>query len=93
MSSAIAAGPRNRWLDVEAVAARTPFEPVTIRRACQRGEIPGAVKRLGRWCIPVEAVDAWLAADPAEETIIDARDLADSRPAQPSFRSLMEMGK
>jgi hypothetical protein len=54
-------------LSVDEFAVKTPFEPVTIRRACQRKEIPGAVKRLGRWCIPASAAESWLEEEPTAD--------------------------
>ena len=59
-ASATAPGAIARWVSAEQVADRTPFEAVTIRRACSRGEIPGAVKKCGRWCIPEGAELIWL---------------------------------
>lgn len=46
----------------EEVSERLPLHPVSIRRACARGDFDGATKRLGRWLIPEQAIEAWLAA-------------------------------
>lgn len=80
-----------RFVSPEHVAALTPFEPVTIRRACARGEIPGAVKKAGRWCIPEGAERIWLeqgdGMNPAPSVNEPARE-----PGPKRFRDLIEAG-
>ena len=49
-----------RWLTTEEAAAIAGFKPVTIRRACCRGEIPGAEKVRGEWRIPEGATGEWV---------------------------------
>lgn len=54
--SAVASRPR--LLKAKEVAADLRVTTKTVAKMCNRGELPGAVKVVGEWRIPVEAVIA-----------------------------------
>lgn len=80
-----------RWISPEEFAGRTPFGAITIRRACARGEIPGAVKKCGRWCIPEGAELNWLERDSCPAPRYTGDQTRTLKHVGPRFRELVEV--
>ena len=53
--------PRETWFSPDEIAARLPISRKAIYGAINRGELI-ASKRCGRWMIPEQKLEAWLAA-------------------------------
>lgn len=53
-------------LTVDEAAARFRVHPRTVRRLCNRGELPGAFRVGRQWRIPSAAADALTSPDPID---------------------------
>jgi hypothetical protein len=55
--------PRPEWLTLEQAANRYATSAAALRKRCQRGRLPGAVRDGGRWLVDRRALDRALKGD------------------------------